>query len=105
MWISYFLLFVFIFIAIWATFPIDLFFTARLTKKARRILEISGVETIAISGSYGKSSVKNFLAAILGTYKSTVRTDGNINTLKGIARFVCHVLQSNSTITYFVCEM
>lgn len=91
--------------AIWILSPIDRFFTARLIQNARRILDISDVETIAISGSYGKSSIKNFLTAILGTHKPTIRTDGNINTLKGIAHFVCDVFQNNNDITYFVCEM
>jgi len=77
----------------------------RVVKQATDILYGKELEVIAISGSYGKSSVKNFLTAILHTYRPSVCTEGNINTVKGVARFIRDVIQERNDIAYFICEM
>lgn len=58
---------------------------------------------IGITGSYGKSSTKEFLAHILGSKFRVMKTTDNVNTEIGIAQFVVHALRPDTEI--FVIEM
>lgn len=58
---------------------------------------------IAITGSYGKTSTKNFIADILSTKYNVLRTPGNFNTLLGITRTIREHLKPTHEI--FVCEV
>lgn len=58
---------------------------------------------IAITGSYGKTSVKHILGHILKTAAPTTITPGSVNTLMGITRIIREQLQPNTR--YFVVEM
>jgi UDP-N-acetylmuramoyl-tripeptide--D-alanyl-D-alanine ligase len=58
---------------------------------------------IAITGSYGKTSVKHILGHILEAASSALITPGSVNTPMGIARIVREQLQSRHR--YFVVEM
>lgn len=66
-------------------------------------LKQQGLKIIAISGSYGKTSVKEYLYQILRTKYRVLRTPGNYNTLFGIAKVVEWEL--DETYDYFLCEM
>ena len=66
-------------------------------------LKQGGLKVIAISGSYGKTSVKEYLYQILKTKYKVLRTPGNYNTLFGIAKVVD--LELDETFDYFICEM
>jgi UDP-N-acetylmuramoyl-tripeptide--D-alanyl-D-alanine ligase len=58
---------------------------------------------IAITGSYGKTSVKHILGHVLETAGPTLITPGSVNTAMGIARVVRERLQPHHR--YFVVEM
>lgn len=58
---------------------------------------------IAITGSYGKTSVKHILGHILKSAAPTTITPGSVNTLMGITRIIREQLQPNTR--YFVVEM
>jgi UDP-N-acetylmuramoyl-tripeptide--D-alanyl-D-alanine ligase len=58
---------------------------------------------IAITGSYGKTSVKHILGHILETAAPTLITPGSVNTAMGIARVVRERLQPHHR--YLVVEM
>ena len=58
---------------------------------------------IAITGSYGKTSVKHILGHVLETAAPTLITPGSVNTAMGIARVVRERLQPHHR--YFVVEM
>jgi UDP-N-acetylmuramoyl-tripeptide--D-alanyl-D-alanine ligase len=58
---------------------------------------------IAITGSYGKTSVKHILGHILEAASSALMTPGSVNTPMGIARIVREQLQPRHR--YFVVEM
>mgnify|MGYP001571370424 CR=1 FL=1 len=75
------------------------------TKMRTKILELKkhGLKLIAISGSYGKTSVKEYLYQILKTKYRVLRTPGNYNTLFGIAKVVEWELDAN--YDYFIVEM
>lgn len=58
---------------------------------------------IAITGSYGKTSVKHILGHILKSAAPTLITPGSVNTLMGITRIIREQLQTNHR--FFVVEM
>jgi UDP-N-acetylmuramoyl-tripeptide--D-alanyl-D-alanine ligase len=76
----------------------------KLYKKARqKRLSMSDLKVIGITGSYGKSSVKEFLSQILSTEFEVLKTAKNTNTEIGIANTILKSLKKNHQI--FVCEM
>lgn len=58
---------------------------------------------IGISGSFGKSSTKEFLAEILAEKFNVLKTEGNINTELGVANTILKDLKKEHQV--FVCEM
>ena len=58
---------------------------------------------IAVTGSYGKTSVKHILGHVLETAAPTLMTPGSVNTAMGIARIIRERLQPHHR--YFVVEM
>ncbi|MCK5374755.1 MAG: UDP-N-acetylmuramoyl-tripeptide--D-alanyl-D-alanine ligase [Alphaproteobacteria bacterium] len=58
---------------------------------------------IAITGSYGKTSVKHILGHILKNSAPTLITPGSVNTLMGITRIIREQLGANHR--YFIVEM
>ncbi|EKE18978.1 MAG: hypothetical protein ACD_9C00180G0002 [uncultured bacterium] len=70
---------------------------------ARKLRGYPNLYVIGITGSYGKSTVKNFLTQILGSQLKVVMTPKNINTEIGIAKFILKNNFSDKEI--FVVEM
>jgi UDP-N-acetylmuramoyl-tripeptide--D-alanyl-D-alanine ligase len=70
---------------------------------ARARLQQVNPTVIAITGSYGKTSVKHILGHVLETAGPTLITPGSVNTAMGIARVVRERLQPHHR--YFVVEM
>ena len=68
-----------------------------------RYLKSRGLKVVAISGSYGKTSVKEYLYQILSQKYKTLRTPGNYNTLFGISKVIEWELDEK--YKYFICEM
>lgn len=68
-----------------------------------KIAKYKKLLVIGITGSYGKSSVKEFATHFLATDFKVIKTPKNINSEIGIAKFI---LKTNFTgIDFFVCEM
>lgn len=77
-----------------------LFFVQRAKRK---LASYKNLLTIGITGSYGKSSVKEFTAHFLSLDYKVIKTPHNINSEIGIAKFI---LATDFTgVDYFVCEM
>ena len=71
---------------------------------ARRILaEMPDLTVIGVTGSYGKTSVKNFLAAMLSAKYNVLMTPGSYNTTMGVVRTVREMLRPSHRI--FIAEM
>lgn len=62
-----------------------------------------GLEVIGITGSYGKTSVKNFLYQLLSCKYSVLKTPESYNTLFGVAKVVN--LELDNSYDFFICEM
>ena len=58
----------------------------RYTDRAKAFLAGLNVVSVGITGSYGKTSCKNILAAILSVRYKVIKTEGNYNTPLGIAK-------------------
>ncbi len=79
---------------------IKAWFILRATRKIARYKKLM---VIGITGSYGKSSVKEFTAHFLSTQYTVIKTPKNINSEIGIAQFILNTNFDN--VNFFVCEM
>ena len=71
--------------------------------KAKSRLESSGAEVVAITGSYGKTTTKTYLAHLLRGVRSTVVSPASFNNRMGLARAINEQLSSGTEV--FVAEM
>lgn len=71
--------------------------------EAKAKLEEVNPTIIAITGSYGKTSVKHILGHILKNAAPTLTTPGSVNTIMGVARILREQLAPNHK--YFITEM
>lgn len=72
----------------------------RATKKIR---QLDNLKVVGITGSYGKTSVKNYLSKILSSKYEVEKTPKNINTPIGVSR---HILSTDfKDIDIYVVEM
>jgi UDP-N-acetylmuramoyl-tripeptide--D-alanyl-D-alanine ligase len=75
----------------------------RYWREARAVLERIDPVVIAVTGSYGKTSVKHILGHVLETAAPTLITPGSVNTAMGIARVIRERLGAHHR--YLVVEM
>ena len=95
--------FIFSSLAIAAKLPTGIAKLIYLKKAENKLLKFKKIIVIGVTGSYGKTTVKNFLAQVLGEKYKVIITPENINTEIGIARFIIKNNFSESDI--FVVEM
>lgn len=95
--------FVFLSLIVWlVSLPSDLvknYYIYRATEKMKR----QKLKVIGITGSYGKTTVKNFLAQTLNLKFKVIATPKNINTEIGVAKFILQTDFSGQEI--FIVEM
>lgn len=77
-------------------------FEAYKRSAKRKIASMSDLTIICVTGSYGKTSMKNFIAQILSQKFNVYATPRSVNTLGGIIRDVNEALPSNAQV--YVCE-
>jgi UDP-N-acetylmuramoyl-tripeptide--D-alanyl-D-alanine ligase len=83
--------------------PFEARVQTRYWREARAVLERIDPIVIAVTGSYGKTSVKHILGHVLETAGPTLITPGSVNTAMGIARVIRERLAAHHR--YFVVEM
>ena len=90
-------------IAYIGSYLIEKFLFAAYKKEAKKkLLEMPDLQVIAITGSYGKTSIKNFVAQILSTKYKVHATPRSVNTLAGIMGDINNNLEADTEI--YVCE-
>lgn len=72
-------------------------------KTIAKINSLSRLRVIGIAGSFGKTTVKEYLFQILSKKYRVLRTPENYNTLLGIAKVVD--LELDEHYDFFICEM
>lgn len=86
-----------------ATYPIAYLKSERVIKKATQKVEGSDTQFIGITGSYGKTSVREYMYQVLGTRYKVAKNLGNFNAPDGVALSVLANLEEETE--YFVTEM
>ena len=84
--------------------PLDIFLKQRRIARTRDLIQRhkSHMKVIGITGSYGKTSVKELLTAVLSEKYSVITTKENKNTPLGIAEMVSEISVSHQI---FIVEM
>ncbi|MGB9808473.1 MAG: UDP-N-acetylmuramoyl-tripeptide--D-alanyl-D-alanine ligase [Caldanaerobacter sp.] len=86
------------------TYPLEMFIQMLYYKSAqRKIRSRKDLITIGITGSYGKTSTKHFITAILSERFSVLMTPESYNTPMGVTKVIRNDLKDSHQI--FVCEM
>ena len=84
--------------------PVERMISHGYVKDARRILEsMPGLTVIGITGSYGKTSTKNFLHSLLSVKYNVLMTPESYNTTMGVVRTVRERLRPTHQV--FIVEM
>ncbi len=91
-------------LAAWAlSTGIEKFLFAVYKKEAARKLgAMPDLTVIAVTGSYGKTSMKNFIASVLAAHGAVYMTPRSVNTLGGIVRDINESLPEGTR--YYICE-
>ncbi|MCL1905779.1 MAG: Mur ligase family protein [Clostridiales bacterium] len=88
----------------WLLQPVENSINKKYLNEAKQILAgRPGLRRVAITGSYGKTSCKMILAAMLGEKYITLATPESVNTPMGITRVIREQLKPIHEI--FICEM
>lgn len=77
-------------------------FEAYKKQAKRKIASMKDLTIVCVTGSYGKTSMKNFIAQVLGQKYTVYATPRSVNTLGGIIRDVNESLPSDTQI--YICE-
>lgn len=84
--------------------PVEYLIRQHYINDAKRILRsMPDLKVIGITGSYGKTSTKHYLASILSMEFDTLITPGSFNTPMGVVRTIREQLKPYNQI--FICEM
>lgn len=95
---------VFVLLAALIMFPIEKLIAKWFVSDAKRILKSRpDLKIVAITGSYGKTSTKFILSAILSEKFSCLTPPSSYNTTLGVARVIRERLQPDDQV--FICEM
>lgn len=84
-------------------FPTEFYRDYKIEKAAKKIASFKNLLVIGVTGSYGKSSTKNYIAKILGEKFNILKTRGTNNTPIGIANTILNELNEKTQV--FVVEM
>lgn len=83
--------------------PLESALGRKWVEKAARKLEAVGSEVVAITGSYGKTSTKNYTAHLLTGSRRVVASPASFNNRMGLARAINENLSPGTQV--FVAEM
>ena len=84
--------------------PINLYINKQYINQAKKTIKnMPNLIVIGVTGSYGKTSVKNFLGKLLSTKYNVLITPENYNTTLGVTKTIREKLRPIHQI--FICEM
>ncbi len=85
------------------TAPVERWLGSRFVARARKRLELVDPTVVAITGSFGKTSTKNYVAHLLGSSRRVVASPASYNNRAGLARTMNEYLADGTEV--FVAEM
>src|SRR5688572_6761647 len=83
--------------------PVQSAINRRFVRRAARKIAKLKPDVVGVAGSYGKTSTKYLIEAILSERYSTLKTPGSFNTLLGVTRVINETLDPRHKV--FVVEM
>lgn len=102
--VSSYFFFVLLGIVVFLTLPVDRYLKKRIVEKARtKIQSMPDLQVIGITGSYGKTTMKEVISAALSRKYNVLKTEENKNTPLGISRQI--LSQLNDSTDIYVVEM
>lgn len=102
--ISLFIFPAYLALAVLITLPLNSYAKSRIiTKAKRKLARFPNLKVVAITGSYGKTTMKAVLAVILAERFATLATPESVNTPVGIARFILEKVSAETEV--LVVEM
>lgn len=90
-------------LSLWILAPIERRLGSRWVERAAAKLRMVGAEVVAITGSYGKTSTKNYVSHLLTGSRRVVASPASFNNRMGLARAVNENLTAGTEV--FVAEM
>ncbi len=85
--------------------PVEAFFRQRFINQAKQVMSAIHPKVIGITGSYGKTTTKNFLRDILNGRYKTYATPKSYNTMMGICLAINNDMANDYSIEYMISEM
>jgi UDP-N-acetylmuramoyl-tripeptide--D-alanyl-D-alanine ligase len=85
--------------------PVEATMRQRFLNQASQVLDNIHPKIIGITGSYGKTTTKNFLHDIMSVRYRTYATPKSYNTLMGISLAINQDLTDDYSVEYFISEM
>lgn len=101
--IMYQLAFYFILLGLLINYPIETVINKYYFQSAKHVIRKSKTSVIGITGSYGKTSVKDILCSLLSIKYKTLKTPESYNTPMGICKIIRRDLKQD--YDFFVVEM
>lgn len=89
--------------SLWITKPLEVALSRKWLVAAQKKLRQVNPVVVAVTGSYGKTSTKGYIAHLVGTKYSVVPSPASFNNLMGLARAVNDKLTPGTEV--FVAEM
>ncbi|MCA9914395.1 MAG: UDP-N-acetylmuramoyl-tripeptide--D-alanyl-D-alanine ligase [Anaerolineae bacterium] len=89
----------------WVMTPVESFLRRRYLRQAKAVLAAVQPTVIGITGSYGKTTTKNFLRDILNGRAKTYATPKSYNTMMGVSMAINNDLADDYGVEYFISEM
>lgn len=90
-------------VALWILAPVEKRLGTQWVQRAASKLQSVGADVVAITGSYGKTTTKNYVAHLVGASKRTVASPASFNNRMGLARAINENLVPGTEV--FVAEM
>lgn len=104
-------LLIFLFTPVWLVLgnilmtPVEAYIRKRFLNQAQQVLDTIRPKVIGITGSYGKTTTKNYLRDIMSVRYRTYATPKSYNTLMGISLAINRDLAEDYSVEYFISEM
>jgi UDP-N-acetylmuramoyl-tripeptide--D-alanyl-D-alanine ligase len=103
--LSYLLVPLWLILANLLMYPVEATLRQGFLRKAKMALRAANPTVIAITGSYGKTTTKEYTAHLLGARYRVLKTPKSYNTLMGVCKVINEILPKDRSYDYFIVEM